>query len=165
MPTAEVARSHVAAVVVLRTSKVSRHGGKTEKNVNEQQTSNEATDVENREPSRVGLTGLLGLSADKLFSLAEELGRLQIFGAWEQDGESAWLRREPNRRPEDSRVTLWHEAESDREPGWYFRFGFGVLCIAGVNSTKPFATADEAKRCMDADLATIKNVIVVSPFV
>lgn len=26
----------------------------------EQQTSNEATDIENREPSRVGLTGLLG---------------------------------------------------------------------------------------------------------
>lgn len=36
------------------------HGGKMEKNMNEETTTNEATDIGNREPSHVSLTGLLG---------------------------------------------------------------------------------------------------------
>jgi hypothetical protein len=49
-----------------------------EKNVNKQQTANEATDVENSAPSRVGLTDLLGDLAD-IFRLLDAVGTAANF--------------------------------------------------------------------------------------
>lgn len=89
------------------------------------------------------------MSPRDLFDLKERLSRMKVFGPWTQANVFHFVRPEPGRGLNDSRVSVWlkvpYEEKDPLKPGWYFRLGFGVLDLFGVSGTKPFK---DAKDCM-----------------
>lgn len=94
----------------------------------------------------------------ELFDLKKRLARLIVLGPWEKTS-GGWKR--PEAASPASRIQVWESTagSSDMEPGWYYRFGFGVLCIPGVSGTTAFATAEACMAAVDKILSEEDSII------
>jgi len=103
--------------------------------------------------------GVLPTDPAELYALKEQLARLMVLGPWAVNGDATcWERPEAGRN--ESRVSVWlADRVCDLEDGWYFRLGFGVMGIAGVSGTTPFATAEECMAAVDERLAQVESII------
>jgi hypothetical protein len=97
----------------------------------------------------------------ELFLLKEELSRLVVLGPWQELNGHTWIRQEAGRpTSSSSRIAIWLTPGGDGlDAGWYYRLGFGVLCISGVENRTPYPNAESCMAAVDFLLGQVDAIV------